>query len=721
MRAETVEQSNATVPAGTEDFQIAETRKKKNLFEQAVDFIKDSATEAASDIADVAEDTIDNLKKNAPAGFNQSRQILEDTAETVIETTNEVLVRPLKNGTRELIEQYLPAPVDESQKLEQAELTGIYRVKGEKRPEATDLTGGFYALPGFLDNNGKFRSVLAYPTSGRQLTVENKVEEGDIVKKGDILFYEKDPVVEGMLDQAKVSVQAAKANLDTAIQRAPLQVGQFDAQLSQAKGQVVSLNSELAALDSNIVLQDNRIALTQNRLSAFENVAGEGAISARQVEVLSNELTEAKQELSTMKSQRAGLVARVSDAETLVQGLSAQKSAVSGFIGKTPDQIIDQFKSGDAGAFLPNEVRAAAQGVIATETTLVSLENTIEDNTTRATMDGVVAVNFPEASTLNRLNGTYELGNSSGTALGTVSDDPERRVPQDGNDGGTIGLVPLPDTQSVIQIMGVSSAQRDQFAIGDTVAFQTLTGKVGNAKVVSNEFTSNGAGYRVYLDDPKLDDGSLLTSADRGTLRVFATEEPTLARTDSSSENVSFSKATVPTYTTNQFRVSEQEVVAKVPVYRRTQLGGTDQIGTVEISFTVKSDGRIAEINENGLTATALSKNGTSVNLLPDLKVQEFPSGSTMAGSAKADSGRIIRVAVGLTEDNKSFTNTDTKGINFGVPGNGGNASQTNGESRLPDATQYQIPIDVVPTGKIEGSNVEIARVVVPAALIIED
>lgn len=721
MSLEAAETSNANMLEGAEEIHVAQAQKEKSFFGQVVDGIKESVAETADQFRDVAEDTVEVLKEAVPDGIDKTGTLLKETADSLINSTNNVIVRPFTNGTRELIDRYFAPPVDEAEQLEPAELAGIYRATGEKRPAATELTGGFYALPGFTDNNGKFRSVLAYPTSGRQLTIENKVKEGDTVSKGDVLFYEKDPVLEGTIAQTKTSIQAAKANLGAAIQQAPLLVGQFDAQLGQARGQVMSLNSELAALDSNIALQENRVMTTENRLSMFQFAAGQGAISARQTEMLGNELTEAKQLLSSMKSQRTGLVARLNAAEVQVTGLSVQKAAISGFSGKTPDQIVSQLRSGDPGAFLPPQVRAAAQGVIAAETNLGALLEAVEDNTTRATMDGIVTTNFPEGSTLNRLNGTYELGNSSGTALGAVSEDAERRVPQDGNDGGTIGLVPLPDTPAKIQIVGVSAAQKDQFASGDTVTFQTLTGKMGTAKVVSNEFTSNGSGYRVYLDEAKLDDGSLLTSAERGTLRVFATDEPTLARTDPSSENVSFSKATVPTYTTNAFRVAEQEVVAKVPVYRRTELGGTDQIGTVEISFTVKSDGRIAEINKEGLTATAVSKGGASINLLPGLKVQEYPSGSTMAGSAKSDSGRILRVAVGLTEDNRSFTDTSGKSLSFGIPANGGTIDESNGKSDLPDGTQYQIPIDVVPTGQIEGEDVQIARVVLPAALIVEE
>lgn len=117
------------------------------------------------------------------------------------------------------------------------------------------------------------------------------------------------------------------------------------------------------------------------------------------------------------------------------------------------------------------------------------------------------------------------------------------------------------------------------------------------------------------------------------------------------------------------------------------------------------------------------------------VEIEAFPSGSNNSGSPRKDSGAKLRVTAPFIGENGTMTESTANSLGFttGVSGRieidaqvaegevttsrgvTGNRTDTKRTIDLPTGQQYTVPINIVPTGRVD--NGDIIRVQTPAAV----
>lgn len=163
--------------------------------------------------------------------------------------------------------------------------------------------------------------------------IELRVEQGDFVKKGEILAIMENDEIGAELAQAKANYQEALANLAGAEARIPQEIAEAKGQLQQQQARLGEIEAKLEQIKINIprnieeveaTVQDlqARYNLAQLRVKRNEPLLGEGAITQDQFDEYLNEQSRAQATLLEAQKRLENLV-QTADSE-----IKQQKQAV---------------------------------------------------------------------------------------------------------------------------------------------------------------------------------------------------------------------------------------------------------------------------------------------------------------------------------------------------------------------------------------------------------
>lgn len=635
-----------------------------------------------------ARGTADYLGKGFEPVPDALGKTARGTADFLKELPGEILDYPVDflKGVGLLKERPGHVPLDPGLQEVEGSPGLLYR-PGDAPPTAAGLDGGFYASAGVEDAGGNVRGYITYPSLKATQGTTDYAEVGDEVEVGDILFRIKDDDLDRDIRNARAKVASTTDVLGPILNEAQGRRGEIDRPIAQKRRQVAA--------------QEVVVVQRADTASRFESLEGTGAVSVVRVNEARAEVAGAREELGELRVELAELEAR----QQVYEDLSTL----------TPENLIARVEDGDA-ARLPPEVVGRASEVLAARADLAGLLVKKESLNIRSTIAGTVSQQIPEGRKNQMLDGSLELASSTEFDLGVAALDPERITPSDGNDGSVTTVVPHDYAVAKIQFTGVSATQSKDFQEGSRVAFITSNGSKGTAEVETLVPYTGAAGYKVILRDATLDDGGKLTAGAREPLLVYGSETPTTERERASSDTVTFSEASAPVTRPLDLREAEQDFHTTIPIYA-TDGDGSDAgvVAWLDVSGRVSSDRRGVEVLSSKATMRTLD--GTAIPYDADIEVEANNAGSATADSPRKESGARLRVSVPIIADNATLTSGGALDVRFGADLGAtasGSWNRSRASTELQDAQQFQLPIDIVPTGRLDG---RIAQITTPAAI----
>ncbi|MEM7580413.1 MAG: efflux RND transporter periplasmic adaptor subunit [Mastigocoleus sp.] len=255
--------------------------------------------------------------------------------------------------------------------------------------------------------NGKIEPELSINLSPESSGIIKNllVEEGDTVKKGQILAYMDDANLQGQLTQAKAEVASAQANLEK------LQAGNRSEEIAQSKAQLEEAQANLNKLINGNRPQD--IAQAQARLNHSKATFKQAEKELERYQRLSDAGAISQQELSIYQTSQETAYAQLQEAEQALKLLQigSRQEDIQQARAKVK-QLQQSYNLSKAGARKEDIIQAVAQ-VNSARGSLQTILAQIDDTVVRAPFDGVITKIYSKPGSFVTPNNTGGTSSSS--------------------------------------------------------------------------------------------------------------------------------------------------------------------------------------------------------------------------------------------------------------------------------------------------------------------
>jgi membrane fusion protein len=232
-----------------------------------------------------------------------------------------------------------------------AVVAGTYLSLGEYTRKAR--VGGF-----LVPDHGVIRLVPPQPAT----VVERHVAEGQVVKRGDVLFVlsMERATLRG---DAQASIQASLAARERSLQSSNEQQKQLmAAQAAALQRQIGDIRAEQVQIDAEAALQHQRLALAQQAQARLESLRNDNFISSAQVQAKAEEVLALRAQLQNLERQKAVQSREVGRLEAQLRELPLRTQAQQGEIER--DLAVVAQRSAENEAQTRLVVRAPQDGVV---------------------------------------------------------------------------------------------------------------------------------------------------------------------------------------------------------------------------------------------------------------------------------------------------------------------------------------------------------------------
>lgn len=184
------------------------------------------------------------------------------------------------------------------------------------------------------------------------------VEEGDIVKRGQILARLNSSVLEAQLAQEKARLKASRASLKKAIQPNRLE------DISSLRAANAQTEANVAEQEANLTKEKANLIMAKNNATRYRSLASEGAVSDQEVEMRETQAQTAEAEVRNLE----------------------QRVRAARFLNEQAKQKLLMAERGGRR----EDVEISEASVAETEANVKRLEATIEQTVIRAPTDGLI-------------------------------------------------------------------------------------------------------------------------------------------------------------------------------------------------------------------------------------------------------------------------------------------------------------------------------------------
>jgi membrane fusion protein len=212
------------------------------------------------------------------------------------------------------------------------------------------------------------RGVIRLVPPQAATVVERRVTEGQVVKRGDVLFVlslERATLQGSMGEATPGSVQAAVQASLAARERSLRQSTEHQQRLQQAQSaalqrQIADMRGELAQMEAEAALQGQRLALAQQAQTRLESLRNDNFVSSAQVQTKAEEVLGLRAQLQGLERQRASQQREIGNLESQLRELPLRMQAQQGELER--DLAIVAQRSAENEARLV--VRAPEDGMV---------------------------------------------------------------------------------------------------------------------------------------------------------------------------------------------------------------------------------------------------------------------------------------------------------------------------------------------------------------------
>lgn len=227
------------------------------------------------------------------------------------------------------------------------------------------------------------------------------VQQGDVVKKGQLLAYMDDSNLQGQWQAAAAAMNVAQANYDKALRGLrPQEIRDSDARYQKAQGQVRYATMALARSKADVAAAEANLARDEVNARRLSMLAGQGAISDQE---RLNAVTSAS--VSRANVERARQEMRATEAQ-LSQAQSDLESALN---------MRSMAREGSRA----EDIRAAECALLQAKGTFKFLQSQMNDMRIIAPFDGVVTQKYTDEGAI--VTPTTSAATTSATSSSIVS------------------------------------------------------------------------------------------------------------------------------------------------------------------------------------------------------------------------------------------------------------------------------------------------------------
>jgi HlyD family secretion protein len=254
------------------------------------------------------------------------------------------------------------------------------------------------ALTGRIEGDD---SAISPKVAGR--IVEIRFREGDVVKAGDTIAILDDKQVRARQDQARESVAASQAQLNSAqqqiailqdqLKQTELQTGQAsqdaEGRVREAEAQLGMSQAQLAQQEAQLAQQEASLKLAAYDRDAYTRLAKDGAVSERQ----------GKQAQTTAESQEAIVVAARRQVESARASVNVARASVNVARANLANPQIRQSQEAAIRKQIAQQqaqIASAAAEAARSRAQLLEAQENLNDLTVVAPFDGTVVTRTAE-------------------------------------------------------------------------------------------------------------------------------------------------------------------------------------------------------------------------------------------------------------------------------------------------------------------------------------
>jgi HlyD family secretion protein len=277
-------------------------------------------------------------------------------------------------------------------------------VRGERSQPTPTLSARRQSLPITVPANGTVKAsqtINLSPKSAGYLK-QLLVQEGSVVKQGQVLAYMDDSNLQGQLTQARAQVSQAQARLQK-IQSGnrSQEIAQAEAQLAEAQANLTrtqngNRSEEIAQAQARLAQAQAKLRQSQTDFGRYQDLERSGAIARSTLDQKRADLDTAQ---AQVREAEAGVALQVRGARS--EDLAQAQAQV-----QQRQQALDLLQAGSR----PEDIADAAAQLESAKGGLQTIEAQINDTVIKAPFDGVVTKKYAEV-------GTFVTPTTAGSAV----------------------------------------------------------------------------------------------------------------------------------------------------------------------------------------------------------------------------------------------------------------------------------------------------------------
>lgn len=206
------------------------------------------------------------------------------------------------------------------------------------------------------------RGVIRLVPPQAATVVERHVTEGQVVKRGDVLFVlsMERATLRG---DTQAAVQASLAARERSLKQSTEHQQRLQqSQASALQRQIADMRGELAQMEAEAALQAQRLALAQQAQARLESLRGDNFVSAAQVQAKAEEVLGLRAQLQGLERQRAAQQREIGNLEAQARELPLRMQAQQGELER--DLAVVAQRSAESEAQSRLVVRAPEDGMV---------------------------------------------------------------------------------------------------------------------------------------------------------------------------------------------------------------------------------------------------------------------------------------------------------------------------------------------------------------------
>ncbi len=206
------------------------------------------------------------------------------------------------------------------------------------------------------------RGVIRLVPPQAATVVERHVAEGQVVRRGDVLFVlsMERATLRG---DTQAAVQASLAAREKSLKQSTEHQQRLQqSQVSALQRQVADMRGELAQMEAEAALQSQRLALAQQAQARLESLRNDNFVSAAQVQAKAEEVLGLRAQLQGLERQRAAQQREIGNLEAQARELPLRMQAQQGELER--DLAVVAQRSAESEAQSRLVVRAPEDGMV---------------------------------------------------------------------------------------------------------------------------------------------------------------------------------------------------------------------------------------------------------------------------------------------------------------------------------------------------------------------